>query len=418
MKTISERIAEEAKNLNQNYKKEIEINETAQRKAVKPLTERQILANMGVKVNGYTPDMEYIKEKKRILDKVSGVEKNANEVMNTGNTGFGEELIPTDVLMQEVMDIIPNFQTFQKALPGFHGAGLDKTTTLPILGEAPLMQYNTTERSSAAANLQQANAQVGTDKVTLNQKQFLLRIDSSDEERTFNVMGAARFEQMIRNKIASSWARTEGALIINGDAETGGTGNVNSDDGAPTAGTYYLAANGLRKTAIVTDTNTLNVTALTFDDFVDSIKKLGEYASSPEDCMWLMNTLTYYEALGVTEFKDASQNAAFSTITKGAGALTNFMGSDVYINRDLPKTEADGKVSTTPGNNTVGQFLYFWKPAVQWGYGKELNLALYERGARGFQIEGWGYMGLAIIGQGDTANFSENTCMAGINVTL
>ena len=44
----------------------------------------------------------------------------------------------------------------------------------------------------------------------------------------------------IQRKLASSAARTQEALILNGDTTAGATGNVNSDDGAPASTSYYL----------------------------------------------------------------------------------------------------------------------------------------------------------------------------------
>jgi HK97 family phage major capsid protein len=387
----------------------IEISEQANKKAKKKIDGYQVLANMGIKVPGYSPDMKVVQEK---ADKIM---TNANEVLHTTNTGYGEELVPTDVLMADIMSVIPEYRALTSMLPGFHGAGLDKQTTRPIIGDAGLMEFGS-EQTTGALTDREANRRVGTDEVTLNQKKFFSEISISDELLQFNVLSPEQLEGLVREQIARSWVRTEEALIINGDTETGVTGNVNSDDGAPTAEIYYLAANGLRKTAIVTDTNTHNAGPLTFDDFLSIINLIGDYASDPSNCLWLTNRATFNKTLGLSEFKDLSINGNLSSVN--TAAITNILGSDLFIGRDMPKTEADGKVSTTPGNNTLGQYLYLWKPAVQWGYGRELRLEMKSAGHAGVTIDGWGYIGLGIVGKSQTANFDQATVGAGINITL
>ena len=371
----------------------------------------QVLANMGVDMSSFG----IYADKEVLANRIERLERNANEVMNTGATGYGAELVPTDVLMAEVMDALPKYQRFVQALPGFHGAGLDKTVTKSIKGDAGLMNL-VAETTTGALAVEQGTNRLGTDKITLNQKKYAATIDVSDELSTFSNMTPESFEAMIRDTIASSWARTEEALIINGDTETGATGNVNSDDGAPSSSSYYLGADGLRKTAIVTDTNTVDVGAFAWADIVSMINGIGDYAATPEECMWLFNRATYNKTLTLDEFKKANENGSKSIIFDGA--LSNILGSDLFVARDLGKTEADGKISTTAASNTLGQLLYFWKPAVQWGFGRELRLKLHDFGSKGFQLDGWGYIGLAIVGNGQTANLENNTVCAGINVTV
>jgi len=415
-------LANIASELGQEGIESVKQKEQAYKSSKKQLNGFQVLSNMGIEVPGFQPDMKVVQEKARIQESnyLEKLQTNANEAMHTTNTGYGEELVPSDVLMNEVLEALPTYQRFVQALPGFHGAGLDTQVTRSIIGDAGLMHYNPTEHTTGALDREQATHRLGTDKVTLNQKQMFMLIDVSDQLATFNQLGAAAFETLVRNHIAMSWARTVEAVIINGDTETGATGNINRDDAAPASGhvSYdtYLGWNGLRKMAIVTDANTVNVSALTWADFIAALNKIDDYAAMPDDCMWLFNRQTYNQALTLDEFKKANENGQKSVIFDGA--LTNILGSDLFVNRDLPKTEADGKVSDTAGNNTLGQFLYFWKPAVQWGYGKGLTVKLYDYGHKGYQLDGWGYMGLAIVGSGQTANLSKNTVTAGINVTL
>ena len=68
-----------------------------------------------------------------------------------------------------------------------------------------------------------------------------------------------------------------------------------------------------------------------------------------------------------------------SKLTAITGALSNIAGVDLFVHRDFPSTEADGKASATASNNTKGSALYVWRPAVQRGYGKNgLDITVYK----------------------------------------
>ena len=341
-----------------------------------------------------------------------GIQTNANEVMNTA-AGGGENTVPT-VLAQEVFDAIPEYSTFLKDLPGYHGANLDKTQEVPVIGDVGLMALGS-EKTTGAHALAQGTVTAPLGKVTISQKKMFMTIDVSDELSRFNVIGAEKFEELLKQKLAASAARTVEAYIINGDVETGATGNVNKDDGAPGGTEYYLGADGLRKEAIVTGTG-LTVNAGTFDfaDFISVMNLVGDYAADPASCMWLFNRSTHNKSLGITEFADASKNGKESTV--GSGALTNVLGSDLYVARDLGKTEADGKISATGSNNTLGQFLYVWKPGIQYGYHGTVNIKLFDMGKDGYQLQCWFYVGFDLVQQ--KASVADSMVGAGINVTL
>lgn len=346
-------------------------------------------------------------------NEVQAVETNANEVMNTGAAGRGAELVPTVTLAKEIFDAIPTYPTFLNSLPGNHGVGLGKSEEVSIIGDPGFFKLHS-EKTTGAFALAQGNSVLPTDKVTLNQKQYDLTIDVSNELKIFNVLGAAAFEAKLKEKITKAMIRTVEGLIINGDTTSGGTGNVNSDDGAPAADSYYLGANGIRQVGIAGTGTKVSVGTFDMADLIGVANCLGDYFADPSECLWLFNRTTYNTALNIAEFADASKNGKPSTINNGA--IANILGADVFIARDLPKTEADGKVSTTPSNNTLGQFALVWKPAIQFGFGEELQLRLFDMGKDGFQLQGWFNVAVAIV-QKD-AGATDSSVGIGYNVTL
>jgi len=356
----------------------------------------ETLGKLGIMVNGQLP-----------------IQTNANEVMHTTNTGAGGDLVPTQILAKEIFDAIPNYSTFLSMLPGFHGVGLGKSVDVDVIGDVGFFSLHS-EKTTGAFALAQGTSKLATDKVTLTQKQLELTVDVSNELSQFNVLGAEGLSAKLKEKIAKAMVRTVEAAIINGDTTTAGTGNVNSDDGAPTAGTYYLGFDGLRKAAIADTAAKVDVGTFAFDDLVKVANCLGDYFAVPDDCLWLFNRSTYNKALGITEFATAATNGKSSTVN--TGAITNILGADVVCNRDLPKTEADGKVSATPANNTLGQFICLWKPAVQYGFGQELQLQLFNMGKDGYQLQGWFSVAIAIVSK--KAGTTDAVVGVGYNVTL
>jgi len=274
-------------------------------------------------------------------------ETKANEVVHTGNTGFGAELVPGAIQTTDFLDIIPTYSPFIQAMTGSHGRNMNLLSEVPVIGKLPKHQI-VDEATTNLMVFANGRAKTPTAKITIAQKKFFLDVDVSDEEVRFvNVVDVVA---TIQRKLAQSAAETQEAFMLNGDTVTAVTGNINNDDAAPTAGTYYLGGNGLRKAGLA---NGADVGALTFDDFLTVLALMGENAANPADLVWIFNPQTRIKALGITEFKDYSVNGRASTIV--TGALSNFLGSDVFTSEEFLRTKADGKISSvTPANNTKG----------------------------------------------------------------
>lgn len=319
--------------------------------------------------------------------------KNANEVMHTGNTGYGAELIPVNVLMAEIVDLIPKYSTFLGQLPGFHGTDMPVSAKVSVIGEAGFFYPNSEPTTGALGPVGQATHRLATGEVTITQGQFIAKIAISKRELNYSITD---LEALIKRRLAESAARTIEALIINGDSEAGATGNVNKDDGTPSATTdYYMEQDhGLRELAINGTSLTIDGGTLDMADLIGCMNKLGDLAANPADLLWLFNRPTYNEALLLDDFAKANERGAASTIA--GNAISNIYGADLFIPRDLPKTEADGKVSATPGNNTKGQIVLFNKNSVQYGYGQPLEIDVEKVPGKGVNIVATFEFGFAV----------------------
>ena len=111
-------------------------------------------------------------------------ETKANEVMNTGATNFGAELIPTDVVADPLLDMLGNFSKLLPLLPWNHGNNMAISERVPIIGEADMFSANT-EWTTGAWTLTPANQWPDTDKVVISQWQYILTVDVSDRELNY-----------------------------------------------------------------------------------------------------------------------------------------------------------------------------------------------------------------------------------------
>jgi hypothetical protein len=135
----------------------------------------------------------------------------------------------------------------------------------------------------------------------------------------------------------------------------------------------------LRKTALAGTVNVdyKDLGTLSMEDLFVLRGLMNKYSTNLQDLVLIMDYKAYNKALTLSEFLEFQKNGVNSTAI--TGALSNIAGVDLFVHRDFPSTEADGKASATAGNNTKGSALYVRRPAVQRGYGKNgLDITVYK----------------------------------------
>ena len=288
-----------------------------------------------------------------------GSQTNANEVMHTTNTGMGKELIPSEVMGASILDMIPQYSYLLSSLPGNQGSGLNLKEVLPVVGEADLFDGNT-EWTTGSNAITPSGKKVATGSVAIEQGQFILEIAVSKRELAYSVEA---LEPLLRERISMSAARTIDAFLLNADNATSGNMNTSA---TPDATAYYMqGAEGLRKVGLA---NSLDIGTFDDTDILALADKLGDYASDPTQCVIVVNRKVYNKMLGFTNVKTYDKFNTNATIQKGV--LANIFGFDVMVARDMPALAlATGKVHATTGND-YGTLVMFYKPAVQYGFGK------------------------------------------------
>lgn len=353
-----------------------------------------------------------------------GLEKKANEVMHTTNTGYGAEFIPDEVFATEIYDLVPQRARLLPLLPGNHGTKLPKVYTSPVIGlsiEDLLFQGKGEWTTGTASQTEDDHGikKAETMSVTLTQVPFICEVNISDSQLRYN---AVNTEEYVKRRLAEGMAYTVDSVIINGDSEAGATGNVNSDDQAPATtfaangGAKYHATmidHGIRESAI-NNSYTVNVGTLAADDYSALIGVLGEYAERPEDCLFIQSVHVTKKTRTLDEFEDAAKSGGADLIKRGI--LPTPYGVDILQHRAVPKTEADGKVSATGSNNTLGQILCIYKPAIQYGFGQDFTLEVVRVPGYGWRLIATFDFAFTIVDAG--ASLDNPTVAAGINVTI
>jgi len=355
-----------------------------------------------------------------MLQKMAGVEVKANEVMNPGAVGYGKEFVPSETFVSGLIDILPKYSTLYTMLPGNHGTGLPQKFVTAAKGLTigdTLFRGKTrwTTGTGSETENDHSISRVKTPQVVIEQTSFICEVDISDAQLTY---AAANTEEFVKAEIARGMALTVDGAIINGDAEAGATGNVNSDDQAPAttfgADHYSLQIDhGIRERAI-NGSYTKDFGTLADTDYMDLLSVLGRYATNPADCLFIQPIQVTNKMKTLDPFKLMVNSGNNATIQSGI-TPTPF-GVDVLTHHLVPLTEADGKVSKTAASNVKGQTLALYKPAVQFGFGQDFKLEVVRVAGYGYRLVATFDFGFTIM-ESDTG-LTEPTVAAGLNITL
>ena len=331
----------------------------------------------------------------------------ANEVMHTTNTGFGAELIPTNVKLDPALDMLPKYSSLINLWPWNHGNNMPISAKVPVIGEADLFSGNS-EWTTGAYSITPAKEWPATGEVTITQGQFIFTIALSYREVEYSV---ADIEAIVKERINRSAWRTIDALIINADDTASGSGNVNGTySGSP----YFTQQdNGIRMIGIA---NTwVSVGTFTSASLL-AVKNVIDawYQADLNNLLYIMPANVYNKALALSEVITMDKFWPNATIVQGV--LAKAFGIDILVARDFPAlTNTSGLVDGTPANNTKGSFACIYKPAVQYGFGSPLKLYLKECPGKGYEIIATMDFGFAII---NNVAGTGLTVGLGINMTL
>jgi HK97 family phage major capsid protein len=298
----------------------------------------------------------------------------ADELMHTANTGYGSEWVPdiwsTELWRKARLEnvILPLFRTIEMPSSPFE---------LPIAGTDPTVYYvpetkDEDDLTLAGAGNPIPDSAIGSGKVTLTAKKLALRVGFSAE---LAEDAAIPLIALYREQALRVMADAIDSVLLNGDTESGATGNINSDNAAPSSTAKYMAFNGLRKLGLVTNTNNKKDA-----NGAPSVQLLRDtrflmdqrYSLRPKDCAYVMDGSTYAKLLADTSLATVDKFGPHATVL--TGEIGKVDGVPVLVSSEMSLTMADGKVDTT--GNTKGQVVCVYRPGWIVGYRRRVAASM------------------------------------------
>jgi hypothetical protein len=167
----------------------------------------------------------------------------------------------------------------------------------------------------------------------------------------------------LRRNLSRTGSEYMDRFVLNADATSAATGNINSDDAAPDADSYYLrdasGQDGIRHQYLVDDTDQSTDIGATLTDALmrAGISRMGKYGVTPSENILITDAKTYL--LSILSLDDVSTLDKFgpsaSVLTGQIGA---YAGIPILVSEAMLLAEDDGKVSATAANNDEGQIAF------------------------------------------------------------
>lgn len=309
---------------------------------------------------------EFVRRSKGFLTLASEAENELNralKAMASGTAGAGAEFVGTGYVEQIWEDFYQATRIgslFAPYWPMRHPTE-----------EFPLPLGSVTFRKGTA-NVATTATDLTTDNVGLDASNELVgEVDASynlDEDAFIDFVAHLR-ETLTRNA-----AENLDNILLNAD-NTNADGNINSDGAAPAGDERYLIGwDGLRHYPFV-DYTTVEINqagAPTYDMYINLLKAMGKYGLDMGNVVFIMDNATYFESLKIDELITVDKFGPQATIL--TGQLAAIAGVPIVASGELPKTQANGKVSTTSTDNTKGTVLSVHRRMWKVGFMRQMLL--------------------------------------------
>lgn len=300
-----------------------------------------------------------VEVRERSKDFKSAVQK----ALTSTGSGTGDELVPTGLANQLWNDMFLDARV----------AGAFATVQMPTdPWDYPLGLGDVTWRKGTQ-NTATTVSDPATAKGTMTSTEQITEIDFTydlDEDSIVAVLPE------LRALISRNGGESIDRFIMNADSETGGTGNVNTDDAAANAADYFMSngQNGIRRQFIVDNTAQKSAlgTAVTDAGMRTLLGLVGKYAGDINNLVYFTDPLTYVSMLGLTNVVTVDKYGPQATVL--TGELSKYGGVPIIVTPAMTRTDTDGKWTTTsPATaNVKGNIALCWRPAWRVGYRRSL----------------------------------------------
>lgn len=279
--------------------------------------------------------------------------------MDTAESGYGSQLIGAQYVSElwrgaraqsTVFSLIPTFEM------------TDPTAYLPVEADIPELLFVSESTSSSATNY--TTSKTGSNRVQVDAKKFVIHQMWSGEMEEDSIIPYIPF---LREQAARALAYYSDSLVLNGDTTNAATGNINLDDADPADTKHYLAFDGIRHACIVD--NTANATsqgaAIDYASLIDTRSLMLDrtylhdwgHPTDPTDLVYVGTPEVGDSVAKLSEVLTVDKYGSNATVL--TGEVGNVGRHPFVTTVAMSRTEADGKVSTTGGNNTKDAILLF-----------------------------------------------------------
>jgi hypothetical protein len=299
----------------------------------------------------------------------------AVRAMDTAESGYGSQLVGAEYVgelwegARKDSRIFGLIDAFEMTAP---------TAYLPVEADLPEMLYVSENTSASASDY--TTSKSGSNRVTVTAVKFVIHQMWSGEMEEDSIIP---FVPFLRGQAQKSLAHYSDSVVLNGDTTNASTGNINLDDADPADTKHYLAFDGIRHVGIV-DVTTNKVdhagAAISLKPILNLRKLMLDttylmdwgHPTDPNDLVFVCDPASGDEVALIDEFRTVDQYGNGATIL--TGEVGKIGGHPLISSIAQPKTEADGKVSTTAGNNTLGQVVAFNRRGFKAGWRRRVKV--------------------------------------------
>lgn len=281
------------------------------------------------------------------------------KAMDTAESGFGQQLVGAQYV-GELWEVARRESRLYGLLPSFEMTA--PTAYLPVEVDFPELLFvseNTANNSS-----EYTTVKTGSQRVQVDAKKFVMHQMWSGEMEEDSIIP---FVPFLRMQAAKGLAHYMDSLVLNGDTTNSATGNINLDDADPADTKHYLAFDGIRHAAIVDNTSnradangpvTFNLLRRQLGLMVDTTRFVDwGHPADPNDVIYVADIDTADRIAELDEVLTMDKYGPQATVF--TGEVVKVGRHPLIVSMAMSKTEADGKVSNTAGNNTLGQVATF-----------------------------------------------------------
>lgn len=295
--------------------------------------------------------------------------------MDSAESGYGNQLIGAQYVGDlwegarrdsRIFNLIPSFEM------------TDPTAYLPVEADLPemlLVAENTANNSSDYGTVKS-----GSNRVTVTAKKMIIHQMWSGELEEDSILP---FVPFIRRQAELALAHYTDSAVFNGDTTNAATGNINLDDADPADTKHYLAFDGIRHAALVDNTgNAVNAggAGYTFAALHGLKTKMIDrtylmdwgHPAQADDLIYVVDPESGDKIALLPEVTTVDKIGNQASIL--TGQVARLGGHPVVGSMAAPLTEADGKVSTTASNNTLGQATLFNRRAFVAGWRRRVRV--------------------------------------------